>query len=147
MPTGATPGPMNPATGGTRTLGDWDFHYTGWKRDFQAKELNVHHLFHTIPQFRRSGGVKENVFPIFRKGCLSDDILTHLGCSANVMKDPEGFPDALFFYQLLLPVCDTSKNDNDPCMLFYSVCPASATAMPLWNLDWGQALDIASSRS
>jgi hypothetical protein len=119
MPTGATPVPMNPATGGTRTLGEWDFYYTGWKRDFQAEELNVHHLNHTIPQFR-SGATKENMFPSIRKGRLSDDILTRLGCSATVMKDHEGFPDALFFYQLLLPICDISKNDNDPRMSFYS---------------------------
>ena len=39
------------------------------------------------------------------------------------MKDSEGFPDALFFYQLVLPICDTTLNLGDPRMSFYlEVC-------------------------
>jgi hypothetical protein len=117
MPTGATPVPINPETG-CRTIGDWDFHYDGWYRDYQSEEDNEYHVLHGMPMFR-SGATRGNMFPNSRKGILSKDVLTHLGCSAEVMKDKDGFPDSLFFYQLLLPICDTSKNDNDPRMSFY----------------------------
>jgi hypothetical protein len=50
---------------------------------------------------------------------LHTRILTELGLTNKQMVDDEGFVDALFFYQLLLPICDTTKNDNDPRMSFY----------------------------
>jgi hypothetical protein len=46
-------------------------------------------------------------------------VLKQLGLTPDRMKDNEGFPDALFFHQLLLPMCDTSMNANDPRKSFY----------------------------
>jgi hypothetical protein len=61
------------------------------------------------------------MFPPSRKGKLSASKLKKLGLTKDRMKDKEGFPDALFFYQLLLPIGDTDKNgDDDPRMSFYS---------------------------
>jgi hypothetical protein len=119
MPTGATPVPID-ADAGERTLGDWTFHYGGWHRDLEKEEDPTHPL-HGLPIFR-SGAFHDNMlFPDCRKGNLSASILKHrLGMSAEHMKDKEGFPDdALFFYQLLLPMCDTALNDNDPRKSFY----------------------------
>ena len=66
-----------------------------------------------------SGAMRDNMFPYCRKGSLCPDILEQLGCSWETMMSRDGFPDALFFYQLLLPIGDTSLNDNDPWMNFY----------------------------
>jgi hypothetical protein len=120
MPAGATPVPINPETG-CRTIGDWSFFYKGWERDFDS-ENNKHHLLHGIPVFR-SGADRSDMFPDCRKGSLSGPKLKQLGMTAERMKDSEGFPDALFFHQLLLPMCDPSLNDTedfkDPRKPFY----------------------------
>jgi hypothetical protein len=116
MPAGATPVPINDKTG-ERTLGDWHFFYKGWNRD-EVEEEGDH--LHGLPIFR-SGATRHNMFPASRKGALNADTLRKLGLDTDRMKDKEGFPDALFFYQLLLPIGDTSKNgDDDPRMSFYS---------------------------
>jgi hypothetical protein len=117
MPTGATPVRINPEIG-CHTIGDWDFLYDGWYIDYLAEDDNEYHILHGMPMFC-NGATRGNMFPNSCKGILSKDVLTHLGCTAAVMKDKDGFPDSLFFYQLLLPTCDTTKNDNDPCMSFY----------------------------
>jgi hypothetical protein len=119
LPTGATAVPINPATG-DRTIGDWTFFYKGWDRDFDDEAENMHHLLHGLPTFRDGALRGSMMFPCARKGRLSPEILTSLGCNSGRMKDKDGFPDALFFYQLLFPICDTSMNDNDPRMSFYS---------------------------
>jgi hypothetical protein len=116
MPTGATPVPIDPATG-TRSIEDWTFHYGGWHRDFEEEEDTDHDL-NGLPVFR-SGAVRGEMFPVCRKGSLSGPILKQLGMTTDRMQDKEGFPDALFFYQLLLPTCDTAMNNNDPRMSFY----------------------------
>jgi hypothetical protein len=116
MPTGATAVPINPETG-KRTIGEWTFFYDGWGRDFSSED-NQDHDLHSLPIFC-NGAIREDMFPPDRKGSLSGPILKRLGMNADRMKDHEGFPDALFFYQLLLPMADTKRNDNDPRMSFY----------------------------
>ena len=109
--------PINPITS-DRTLGDWTFMYQGYKRNFVDGEMHVNHLLHGFPKFR-SGATRENMFPDCRKGSLCPDVLSRLGCSPTVMKDHEGNPDALFFFQNIFPIGDTTLNDNDPRLSFY----------------------------
>ena len=108
LPAGAQPCPVN--EDGKRSIAGWDFEYNGWhQRDV------------SLPQFR-SGATREELFPENRKGSLDKEMLTKLGLTAARMKDDKGKPDALFFYQLLLPICDpkTSGVPNDPRKPFYN---------------------------
>ena len=52
------------------------------------------------------------------EGHLDVDILKKLGCDKERVKKA----DALFFFQLLLPLCDTSKSgvQDDPRMNYYT---------------------------
>jgi len=105
QPTGATPVPAD--ANGTRAVEDWQFHYKGWEKD----DGYVY----------RSGATRENMFPDERKGCLDVQLLKKLDLNAARMEETDGAPDALFFYQLLLPICDTKRNGivDDPRMSFY----------------------------
>ena len=88
IPTGAVPVPLKD---GERKLGGWEFHYDGWESD------NNNYRKHVTP---------DNMFPQERKGCLDVDKLRSLGLSKARMKDC----DALFFYQLLLPIGDAGRS-------------------------------------
>jgi hypothetical protein len=57
------------------------------------------------------------MFPDARKGQLDTQLLKKLGLSQTRMQSK----DALFFYQLLLPICDPAKSriDGDPRHGFY----------------------------
>ena len=61
----------------------------------------------------------KDLFPKSRLVCLDIDVLWELGMNAKVM-ETENF---LFFYQLILPICDNKKSgiDDDPRMSYYSV--------------------------
>ena len=61
------------------------------------KELNM-------KPFHRVGC--DNMFPDDRKGRLNPDLLEMMGLTSERMQEC----DALFFYQLLLPICDPSKS-------------------------------------
>lgn len=101
LPTGAKPVPL---TDGKRKEGAWEFHYNGF-----VDEDNPGH---------RRGATTSNLFPKEMEGSLDVDILKKLGCNEERVKNV----DALFFYQLLLPLCDTSKSgvEDDPRMNFYT---------------------------
>ena len=86
LPTGATP---VKEIGGKHSVGDWEFHYSGWS-----------HSDGSAPY--RSGANPHDLFPDARKGSLDADVLQKLGLNPQRMHDC----DALFFYQLLLPMCD-----------------------------------------
>lgn len=104
LPTGATPVPKNDE--GKRMIGNWEFHYQGFS--------NSH------PTYRR-GATTSNLFPKEMGGQLDVEILKKLGLTKRRMTDC----DALFFFQLLLPLCDPSKSgiDQDPRMAYYTdVC-------------------------
>ena len=87
---------------GKRVVEDWEFFYDGWNED-----LSHHH-----------GATRLNPFPEERKGKLDYPLLKKLGLTGQRLKDQ----DALFFFQLLFPICDTSKSgiDGDPRMSYYS---------------------------
>ena len=101
LPTGVRPVPLN--ENNERVISDWQFHYDGWKSN---------------NEFMRSGVSSDNLFPESRKGCLDGELLQQLGLTKEKMQ----LCDALFFYQLLLPICNPKKSGvpNDPRIPFYS---------------------------
>ena len=109
LPTDATPVPKD--DGGKRTCNGFEFFYTGWSKKS------------TDPTFRH-GATRDNLHPESRKGCLDADLLSKLGLTKERMhSDHDLAPDALFFYQLLLPIHDTTRNgsgiDGDPRKPYY----------------------------
>ena len=101
LPTGATPVEVN--SDGSRTCGAWTFHYKGWENE---------------TEYKRTGVNDDDLFPAYRKGCLDKEMLEKLGLTKEKMQ----MGDALFFYQLLLPICDPKKSGvpKDPRLPFYS---------------------------
>ena len=101
LPTGATPVEVN--ADGNRICGGWTFHYSGWENE---------------TEYKRSDVTDDELFPQSRKGCLDGDILERLGLTKEKMQ----MGDALFFLQLLLPICDPKKSGvtADPRLPFYS---------------------------
>jgi hypothetical protein len=106
LPCGATPVPMG--KDGKRKVGDWEFHYDGWKID------NGRSFW--------SGATSKNPMPEERKGSLDGDTLKKLGVTTSSMLETDGAPDSLMFYQLLFPLCDPTRNgiDRDPRLPLYS---------------------------
>jgi hypothetical protein len=101
LPTGASP---VPEVDGKRAVGPWEFFYGGWK-DMGDNGF-------------RDGASKAEPFPESRRGKLDEHLLSQLGLTTERMTSC----DALFFYQLLLPMCDPTKSGitNDPRKGFYS---------------------------
>jgi hypothetical protein len=87
---------------GKRTCNGWEFHYREYKKEGAPF---------------RNGATKDNPFPDARKGSLDKDVLKKLGLTKARMEDL----DALFFYQLLLPICDPMKSGipDDPRSSLY----------------------------
>ena len=103
LPTGATPVPLS-VDGNNRSIGKWKFFYDGkWQSSNQCG---------------RSGTFNSDQFPTSRHGCLDVDKLKKMGLTKERMVNG----DALFFYQLLLPICSPKKSGipNDPRTPFYS---------------------------
>ncbi len=103
LPTGAVPVPIN--KDGKRVINGWEFFYNGW----------------TNPgtQHRRCA-TTANMFPKEMEGSLDGNILVKLGLNETRMgKTTE--TDALFFYQLILPICNPqfSGVKDDPRMSYY----------------------------
>jgi hypothetical protein len=100
VPTGATAVP--PGEDGTRKDNGWTFHYNADVKT-GAKGL--------------SGVTHEDPFPTSRRGKLDKALLAKLGLTKTRMI--EG--DALFFYQLVMPMCDVSKSGikDDPRSNYY----------------------------
>ena len=105
MPAGARPVPIDPVTG-KRMQGAWEFFYQGWKQT------------NTTPGLVREGASKDNMFPSNRKAKLDGALLKKMGLTRKRMV--EG--DALFFYQLIVPICDPAKSgiEGDPRQAFYT---------------------------
>ena len=103
LPSGCTPVPVNSEQ--KREMGDWEFFYSGWEPENNDGVC------------REDTSLKD-LFPKSRLGCLDVDVLRELGMNAKVM-ETDNF---LFFYQLILPICDTKKSgiDDDPRMSYYS---------------------------
>ena len=104
MPAGARVVPINPSTG-KRTVGDWEFFYKGWS----------HHS--TDDSFWRKGTSRDNIFPPAQRAQLDGPLLTKMGLTKHRMQRK----DALFFYQLLLPLCDPKHSgiEDDPRVDYY----------------------------
>ena len=66
----------------------------------------------------RSGATTSNLFPEERKGSLDADTLKKLGLTKERVQSL----DALFFFQLILPICDVRKSGiaKDPRESYYS---------------------------
>ena len=105
LPTGCTPVPMK---NGKREVNGWNFFYRGWK---SQKCPNA-----------RNGAAPDQLFPDSRKSSLDIDLLINLGLNNERMVGPDGLPDALFFLQLILPICDPARSGvtSDPRKAFYS---------------------------
>ena len=107
LPTGCSVVPPN--NEGKRIANGWNFYYKGWKSE-------------KFPG-ARDGATSSDLFPEARKNSLDKDVLVQLGLSVTKLKDFDtGLPDALFFYQLVLPISDTARNGiiNDPRKSFFS---------------------------
>ena len=103
LPTGAVPVPKNKE--GNRHINGWEFHYKGWKNP------GTQH---------RRGATTANMFPKETLGCLDADVLAKLGLN-KVRMGITGETDALFFYQLILPICSPqfSGIKDDPRKSYY----------------------------
>lgn len=101
LPTGATPVPVG--EDGKRKCGDWTFHYNGYSNG-------------PTSGYRR-GATTSNLFPKEMEGHLDANILRKLKLTKERMQEC----DALFFLQLLLPLCDTSQSGiiDDPRVNYY----------------------------
>jgi hypothetical protein len=121
LPTGAVPVPIKD---GKREAGGWEFHYKGWKQD-SIDDISF-----------RSGASPENLFPKTRQGCLDAKLLKKMGLTEYRMANE----DALFFLQLLLPMCDPTKSgiDGDPRRPYY-------TKVEAWTQKYATTLGLGGS--
>jgi hypothetical protein len=103
LPTGARPVPANQQ--GKRVVDGWEFHYGKWVNGMNNTKS-------------RSGATNTNAFPENRKGRLDYRLLKRMKLTKK--RIVEG--DALFFFQLLLPIGDPKKSgiENDPRLPYYS---------------------------
>ncbi len=90
---GAVPVPINAETG-KREAGGYDFFYKRWKEENPTRE-NC-----------RFGATREDLFPADRDVTLDVIFLKKLGLKKRRMVEC----DALFFYQLLLPIVDPAMS-------------------------------------
>ena len=106
--TGCTPVPLD--ENGKRTAGGWEFFYDGWKSERPLEST-------------RHGATPANLFPKERESTLDKNVLKGLGMACSrIFEQETGNCDALFFFQLVLPMCDPSKSGlrNDPRMGYYN---------------------------
>ena len=110
-----------------REMGRYEFHYRGWQKSGTEQPY-------------RSGASKENLFPPSRKGSLDSEVLKKLGLTSDRMKEDDGAPDSLFFYQLILPICDVSINglEGDPRKSFYADVSTFTSLYAIKNLTLGR---------
>jgi hypothetical protein len=103
LPTGARPVPANQQ--GKRMVDGWEFHYGKWENGPDNLKS-------------RSGATNTNPFPENRKGRLDYELLKRMKLTKK--RIVEG--DALFFFQLLLPIGDPKKSgiEDDPRLPYYS---------------------------
>jgi len=104
MPAGATAVPISEETGKRESEG-FEFFYNGWKQENPTRD-NC-----------RFGATRDNLFPPDRQVQLDINYLKKMGLTKQRMVEC----DALFFYQLLLPICDPAMSgiNDDPRMTYY----------------------------
>ena len=100
LPTGAMPVPKN--EDGFRSFNGWDFYYNGWTNPGPP---------------HRHGATTANMFPEGTEGSLDPNILKKLGLTKSRMEST----DALFFLQLILPICNPKLSgiEGDPRISYY----------------------------
>ena len=100
LPTGAMPLPKN--DDGFRKVNGWDFHYNGWTNPGPS---------------HRHGATTANMFPEGTEGSLDPNVLKKMGLTKSRMQSM----DALFFLQLILPICNTKLSgiEDDPRISYY----------------------------
>jgi hypothetical protein len=104
MPAGAVPVPNNAVTG-KREEGGYEFFYQGWKKENPIRE-NC-----------RFGTTREDLFPTDRDVKLDVTFFKKIGLSKQRMEQC----NALFLYQLILPIVDPAMSgiDGDTRMGYY----------------------------
>ncbi len=118
MPAGAVPVPIN-AVMGKREAGGYEFFYQGWKQENPTSE-NC-----------RFGATREELFPSDRDVTF----LKKMGLSKQRMEQC----NALFFYQLLLPIVDpTMSTINGDTRMGYYEDVARNTNMYIWSEEQGR---------
>ena len=108
LPTGCTPVPLD--VNGERKVGGWNFYYGGWKSE-------------RPPEKTRNGATPANLFPKERESTLDGNILKELGLNrSRIFNEETGEPDSLFFFQLILPLCDPKQSGirGDPRKGYYT---------------------------
>ena len=101
-----------------------------------------------MPTFRDGATRGDNLFPESRKGSLDKDMLIKLGLNPDRMKDDLGRPDALFFFQLLLPICDPAQSGvvADPRKGFYHEVAAMSNSYAVTDsrvgFDYGHSFEL-----
>ena len=131
LPTGCMPVEKN--ADGKRIIDGWEFHYNGWCADDISDEISdgldvdcdepsngSNRLNNNVDgddHLHRVGANENDPFPSDRMGYLDADLLRRLGLTSSIMKTN----DFLFFYQLLLPMCDTERSgiDGDGRLPYY----------------------------
>jgi hypothetical protein len=93
MPAGTVPVPINAVTG-KREEGGYEFFYQEWKQENPTRE-NC-----------RFGATREDLFPTDREVKLDVTFLNKMGLSKQRMEQC----NALFFYQLFLPIVDPAMS-------------------------------------
>ncbi len=123
MPAGAVPIPMNAKTG-KRELSGYDFFYQGWKNDNPTRE-NC-----------RFGASRENIIPEDRDIKLDGTFLKKLGLTKQTMVEC----NALFFYQLLLPIIDPSMSGikEDTRMGYCKEVARNTNLYAFWTQEQGR---------
>ena len=121
LPTGARPVPKDNRNGGKRMDGGWEFFYKGWESE----------------ECHRDGATRENVFPESRVGSLDVDLLKKMGLTAERVTEC----DALFFHQLLLPICDPKKSgiEDDPRKGYYDAVETFSNTYAFGELKMGNS--------
>jgi len=107
LPIRVTPVPL---TNGKREVENYAFNYDGWVND-------------RTPFC--DGATRDNLFLQACGGSLDRDMLHYLGLTLSRMEEPHRSPDALFFHQLMLPICNIDNEKlmtvtKDPHKCFYS---------------------------
>jgi hypothetical protein len=118
MPAGAIPVPKDAS--GARTCGEWTFFYEGWKAwDSLPKQIknNLPEDVTLSPSILVHVAQVATCSPRVIKGSLDVVLLRKFGMTKERMTGQ----DALFFFQLLLPIVDSKQSgvDQDPRMPYY----------------------------
>ena len=132
LPSGAMPVPK---INGKRELNGWEFHYKGWTHD------GIQH---------RRGATTANMFPKEMEGCLDAVILEKMGLTKQRM-GLTGEVDALFFLQLILPMCNPQLSGikDDPRKSYYHVVEQHTNATKLnsgMGVSYGHQWNLTNSK-